>query len=197
MSTLMRHRSPVPPVIDVSQLRPPRHKRHSSRLELARRRRGRSSAEEAPVSSGSDQSADDDVEDGGGEGGEGPQTVLVRRGEPTSLTVRISGHPRPEVMWYVGRKPVSEMTLEDQQRFTVDSDLKAGTYTLNVSADATDELEAGGVWVVAANEAGQDYTNIKVKTYRGLNDLQCLLPTKISNIAPIFDCISITTMSRM
>ena len=112
---------------------------------------------------------DDDVIDTGSLKSRQFSPILVRRGDPIALTVRVRGDPTPVVTWYVGRKPVTVIRSGNASLdgpFRVEWDHESGRHTLLVSGAATETLEEG-VWVVAGNELGQDCTAIKVTTYRG------------------------------
>jgi len=84
--------------------------------------------------------------------------LLLKCDEPAVIAVEVSGQPTPDVLWHVAGRRV-----RNGERYQATS--SGCRHTLTVLR-VTDEL-GKGVWVIAANSAGEDSCVIAVKTYKG------------------------------
>jgi len=85
-----------------------------------------------------------------------PKPLLLRLDEPASISVNITGHPKPAVRWQIGRK-----RIKDSNKYTIESDGKTGHSLLITKV--SEDLDSG-VWVMATNDLGEDCCLIDVKT---------------------------------
>lgn len=87
-----------------------------------------------------------------------PKPILLKIDEEGSISVKISGFPRPSVRWQIGRKRIKESS-----KFQLKNDATGLDHSL-VIARVTSDLDQG-VWVIATNQHGEDCCLLEVKTY--------------------------------